>query len=194
MFKFTFYWIGDIPYFGVWYPAECTYTSFWRMVPRRVYRDSPQRLKYLKYFLCPIEHTFSCQILFWMVTHQVDLPTFLSKGERPHFGDWYPPEWIFTSFWRMIPRRVYRDSPQCLVYFICLIVRTFFSHCVQLLLSTVTLQVCLFTFYWKGVMSQVGEWYPAACISMPFFSEWYPAERTSRRLNVYNIFFSLSSA
>ena len=61
-----------------------------------------------------------------MVTHQVDIFTFLSKGEIPHFGDLYLAECIFTSFWRMIPRRVYRDSPKCLVNFICLMVRTFF--------------------------------------------------------------------
>ena len=66
----------------------------WQMVPRRVYRDSSQRVDY---FLCLIE-----RILFCPIVCSYNFQRCLIKCNCLLLL-----EGVYTSFWQMIPRRVY---------------------------------------------------------------------------------------
>ena len=60
-----------------------------------------------------IKRRFFCQLLFIRMPHSYIYLLYI----KPRFGKWYPAECIYTSFWRVVPRRMYRDSPQRLNYF-----------------------------------------------------------------------------
>ena len=118
--------------------------------------------------------SYSVQLFFSTVLHQVRLSTFYWKGVISHFGEWYPAACIYKSFWRMVPQSV-PQLAQTFTIFVCPIERTF----VYTLLFWMTHHWYICLVYIKKVNYCILANGTPQCVRIHNFCEWYPAESTA---------------